>query len=108
MGMTWFYIHLLMLIYNIVSLMVGILKNAPELKVPNDFFDLGNDAAVQEMNQLQKTGMEDEDVADNKDSEPPHQPTKTLPSSQEDSLPEGFFDDPLLDAKVSQVYNFNA
>jgi hypothetical protein len=96
-----------MLIYNIVFLMVGILKNAPELKVPKDFFDLGNDATVQEMNQMQKTVKEDEVVADNKDSEPPHQPTKTVPLCQEEALPEGFFDDPLLDAKVSQVYSCN-
>jgi hypothetical protein len=86
--------------------MVGILKNAPELKVPKDFFDLGNDAAVQETNQLQKTEMEDEDVVGNKDSELPHQPTKTVPSCQEEALPEGFFDDPLQDAKASQVYSF--
>jgi hypothetical protein len=87
--------------------MVGILKNAPELKVPRDFFDLGNDAAVQEVNQIEKTVMDDE-VADNKDSEPPHQPIKTVASHQEEALPEGFFDDPLLDAKVSQVYSFNS
>jgi len=96
-----------MLIYNIVFLMVGILKNAPELKVPKDLFDLGNDVTVQEMNQMQNPVKEDEVVADNKDSEPPHQPTKTVPLCQEEALPEGFFDDPLLDAKVSQVYSCN-
>jgi len=80
----------------------GILKNAPELKVPKDFFDLGNDATAQEMDQMQKTVMEDEVVADN-DSEPPHQPTKTVPLCQEEALPEGFFDDPLLDAKARNV-----
>jgi len=84
--------------------MVGILKNAPELKVPKDFFDLGNDATAQEMNHIQKTVVEDEVVPDN-DSEPLHQPTKTVPLCQEEALPEGFFDDPLLDAKVSQVYS---
>jgi hypothetical protein len=80
--------------------MVGILKNSPEPKVPRDFFDLGNHAAVEEMNQTQNTVMEDEVVADNKDSEPSCQPIKTVASFQEEALPEGFFDDPLLDAKV--------
>jgi hypothetical protein len=59
------------------------------------------------MNQMQTTVMEDEVLADKKDSEPPQQPTKAVPSCQEEALPEGFFDDPLLDAKVSQVYSCN-
>lgn len=81
----------------------GILKNSPEPKVPRDFFDLGNHAAVEEMNQTQNTVMEDEVVADNKDSEPSCQPIKTVASFQEEALPEGFFDDPLLDAKARNV-----
>jgi hypothetical protein len=80
--------------------MVGILKNAPEPKVPRDFFDLGNHATVEEVNRTQKAVMEDEVVEDNKDSEPSRQSTKTVASCQEEALPEGFFDDPLLDAKV--------
>jgi hypothetical protein len=79
--------------------MVGILKNAPEPKVPEDFFDLGNRPAVKEINGNEDTAMEDgEDSGD--DSKPSPDTTKTAASSQEEVLPEGFFDDPLLDAKV--------
>jgi hypothetical protein len=60
---------------------------------------LANCAPVEEINQKEDTLMEDgEDVDD--DSEPPHETTKTVASSQGEVLPEGFFDDPLLDAKV--------
>jgi hypothetical protein len=83
-----------------MSLMVGILKNAPEPKAPNDFFDLGNLGAVEEINQNEDTVMEVGEDGDSDDSEPSPETTKTVPSSQEDTLPEGFFDDPLLDAKV--------
>jgi hypothetical protein len=86
--------------------MVGILKNAPEPKVPRDFFDLGNHEAVEEMNQTQDTVMDDEVVADSKDSESSCQPTKTVASCQEETLPEGFFDDPLLDAKVRHTLSY--
>lgn len=79
--------------------MAGILKNAPEPKVPEDFFDLGNCAAVEEIKRNEDTLMEDGEDSDD-DSEPPPETTKTVASSQEEVLPEGFFDDPLLDAKV--------
>jgi hypothetical protein len=80
--------------------MVGILKNAPEPKVPKDFFDLGIHVAVEERNETEGTMMEDGKDTDSDDSEPSPQPTKTVACSQEEALPEGFFDDPLLDAKV--------
>jgi hypothetical protein len=79
--------------------LAGILKNAPEPKVPEDFFDLGNRAAVKEINRNEDTLMEDGEDSDD-DSEPPPETTKTVASNQEEVLPEGFFDDPLLDAKV--------
>jgi hypothetical protein len=85
--------------------MAGILKNAPEPKVPEDFFDLGNHAATQEINQNEDTLMEDGEDTDDDDSEPSPETTKTVASSQEEVLPEGFFDDPLLDAKVSNIVN---
>jgi hypothetical protein len=81
-------------------LMIGILKNAPEPKVAEDFFSLGNSAAVKDNNGSYDTVMEDGEDADNVDSEPPPGTTKTVASNQEEVLPEGFFDDPLLDAKV--------
>lgn len=81
----------------------GILKNAPEPKVPEDFFDLGNCAATQEINSNEDALMEDGEDADDDDSEPSPETTKTVASSQEDVLPEGFFDDPLLDAKARNV-----
>jgi hypothetical protein len=90
-----------------MSLIVGILKNAPEPQVPEDFFDLGNCAAVKEINGNEDTVMEDEedekDADDDDDSKSSPDTTKTVASSQEEVLPEGFFDDPLLDAKVSNA-----
>jgi hypothetical protein len=80
--------------------MVGILKNAPEPKVPKDFFDSESHVAVEEVNQTEDATMEDAKDADSDDSEPSPQPVKTVVSSHEEALPEGFFDDPLLDAKV--------
>jgi hypothetical protein len=85
-----------------MSLIVGILKNAPEPQVPEEFFDLGNRTAVKEINGNEDTVMEDGEDAD-EDSEPSPDTTKTVASGQEDVLPEGFFDDPLLDAKVRNV-----
>ncbi|XP_023722543.1 zinc finger protein 830 [Cryptotermes secundus] len=81
----------------------GILKNAPQPKVPEDFFDLGNHATVEEVNRNEDTVMEDGEYPSDDDSEPPPETTKTVASSQEEVLPEGFFDDPLLDAKARNV-----
>jgi hypothetical protein len=80
--------------------MVGILKSAQEPKVPNDFFDLGRHVAVEERSETEGTVMEDRKDTDSDDSEPSLQLTKAVVCSQEEALPEGFFDDPLLDAKV--------
>lgn len=80
--------------------MVGILKNAPEPEVPKDDIDLRSRVAVEERNDTEDVVMEDGKDTDSDDSEPLPQPTKTVVSNQEEALPEGFFDDPLLDAKV--------
>jgi hypothetical protein len=80
--------------------MVGILKNASEPKVPKDFFNLGSDVAVEERNETEGTVKEDAEDTESEDAESSPPPTKTVASSQEEALPEGFFDDPLLDAKV--------
>ncbi|PNF28637.1 hypothetical protein B7P43_G08707 [Cryptotermes secundus] len=80
----------------------GILKNAPQPKMPEDLFDLENHAIV-EVNRNEETVMEDGEDPSDDDSEPPPETTKTVASNQEEVLPEGFFDDPLLDAKARNV-----
>ncbi|XP_069686735.1 zinc finger protein 830 [Periplaneta americana] len=85
----------------------GILKNAPPAKVPDDFFDSGNHVAIKEISQHEIVEPEDtkNTNTDSDDSapSPPSQIPKTVVSSQEETLPEGFFDDPLLDAKARNV-----
>ncbi|PSN54259.1 hypothetical protein C0J52_08620 [Blattella germanica] len=84
-----------------------ILKNAPEPKVPVDFFDLGNKSTSQissgnksapliTENQTKEAESEDSDSegSDEGKKATPEQAGKLL-NPQEETLPEGFFDDPL-------------
>ncbi|XP_066994904.2 zinc finger protein 830 [Anabrus simplex] len=98
----------------------GILKNAPPSKVPSDFFDSSDSISLNsngpvtasDVNALQKLAAENDDSGGESEEEeesiaektPPTTDIKSLkPQNVDEVLPEGFFDDPMLDAKARNV-----
>lgn len=85
----------------------GILKNNQEPKVPIDFFDLETKSnaveAESKVNNIEKTDDSESADSDDESEEVVAQPGKLPATTHEETLPEGFFDDPLLDAKARNV-----
>ena len=77
--------------------------------MPVDFFDLGTKSnLVETENKVSDEEKEDSKPEEsiNESEEAPAQSAKVPVTTQEDALPEGFFDDPLLDAKVRLFFSF--
>lgn len=73
----------------------GILKNGTESNIPNDFFD---DTRIKTETIVVKEEKNEDSEKNNNDDQ------KMQVDHQEDPLPEGFFDDPVMDAKVADFY----
>lgn len=88
----------------------GILKNAPakapsSTSLPNDFFDV-NGIATKESNKppvVLSHIMETTDACEAMDDVDENFDNSSSSALREESLPEGFFDDPIMDAKARHV-----
>lgn len=87
----------------------GILKNAPPKPVssnlPGDFFDLnGGTSHIQNpvSSNVSVVPVQEDNVVDNVDMEiSDDQEVSSQAQNRSETLPEGFFDDPIMDAKVN-------
>lgn len=87
----------------LLQIFSGILKNAPTPKLPEGFFDSeikSSPVPNYEQNINKPMGLQLNEAIPTSSADDEPEPME-MDAESKDPLPEGFFDDPVLDAKVS-------
>lgn len=81
----------------------SILKNAPQPRLPDGFFDSQNKTSVVAQTAVSNETEPMEEEETEKDVESEEDKDASQPEVKDNPLPEGFFDDPVMDAKARNV-----
>lgn len=81
----------------------SILKNAPQPRLPDGFFDSQNKTSIVAQTAVSNETEPMEEEETEKDVESEEEKDASQPEVKDNPLPEGFFDDPVMDAKARNV-----